>query len=75
MACTVAVIVNSQILIDAVADDVCSLPVEPGMCMAYFPRYYYSTEAKMCKQFIYGGCGGNKNNFETIEECNARCVK
>lgn len=82
LACTVAVMVSSQIPPILVSElgvpastDVCSLPKQPGPCKAYFPRYYYSTEDKMCIQFIYGGCQGNENNFETIEECNDKCVK
>ena len=27
----------------------------------------------MCKQFMYSGCGGNKNNFKTIQECVDMC--
>ena len=27
----------------------------------------------VCEEFIYGGCGGNENNFETLEECNQQC--
>ena len=28
----------------------------------------------MCKIFIYGGCGGNGNNFMTEEECLDTCT-
>ena len=27
----------------------------------------------MCAPFLYGGCGGNANNFGTLEECRDRC--
>ena len=29
----------------------------------------------MCELFIYGGCGGNGNNFKTFHECNVKCGK
>ena len=25
--------------------------------------------------FLYGGCDGNENNFETKEECEKKCKK
>ena len=44
------------------------------MCNAYMPRYYYDYTSKQCKEFIYGGCGGNGNRFATKEECEKRCL-
>ena len=44
--------------------DRCSLPSEPGMCRAAFRRFYFEAKVNDCVQFIYGGCGGNGNNFE-----------
>ena len=53
--------------------DLCSLPPVTGLCLAYFRRYFYNKMSEQCEQFVYGGCGGNDNNFETVEECEARC--
>lgn len=44
-----------------------------GPCRAAFPRYFYNSTATSCEQFIFGGCGGNTNNFETKEKCEATC--
>ncbi len=44
-----------------------------GPCLAYFPRYYYSIDGYTCKEFIYGGCAGNENNFETKIACERKC--
>jgi hypothetical protein len=27
----------------------------------------------VCKQFLYGGCQGNQNQFSTRDECELRC--
>nr|XP_042897682.1 actinia tenebrosa protease inhibitors-like [Parasteatoda tepidariorum] len=51
----------------------CDKKADPGFCSAYIPRYYYDQEEGMCKKFIYGGCGGNRNNFATEDECNNKC--
>ncbi|BHF75710.1 hypothetical protein SprV_0501880600 [Sparganum proliferum] len=42
---------------------ICFLPVKPGMCAAHMPRFYFDARDGTCKSFVYGGCGGNKNNF------------
>ncbi|XP_053682403.1 papilin [Sabethes cyaneus] len=54
--------------------DKCQLPKIPGPCTGYYPMWYYDTERNMCTQFTYGGCLGNANRFETVEECKAACV-
>ncbi|KAI2656123.1 Actinia tenebrosa protease inhibitor [Labeo rohita] len=53
--------------------DHCRLPSEVGNCRAAFPRFYYDVTNRTCKPFIYGGCGGNANNFNSQEECEASC--
>ena len=55
------------------AGDVCGLPRQPGVCMGYFPKWFYNSKMKECESFIYGGCHGNANNFNTEEECKKTC--
>jgi hypothetical protein len=43
------------------------------LCKAYFKRYFYNTTSARCEEFVYGGCGGNKNNFVKKEHCKAKC--
>ncbi len=54
--------------------DACEQEKIVGLCKAAFPRFYYNSVTKDCEQFIYGGCGGNNNNFVTKTECEITCV-
>ena len=53
--------------------DICTLPVESGDCRAYVPSWYYDVSTRTCHKFVYGGCEGNDNRFDTEEECLNRC--
>ncbi len=55
--------------------EVCLLPKMTGPCQSSSIHYYYNREKKECQQFLYGGCNGNANNYETIEKCQSTCVK
>uniref|UniRef100_A0A6B0UIH8 Putative kunitz n=1 Tax=Ixodes ricinus TaxID=34613 RepID=A0A6B0UIH8_IXORI len=49
----------------------CALPPDDGPCRARIPSYYFDNQT--CREFMYGGCEGNANNFETLEACNQAC--
>ncbi|XP_021204610.1 BPTI/Kunitz domain-containing protein isoform X1 [Bombyx mori] len=51
----------------------CSLQVNAGYCLGLLRRYYYDVNEATCKEFTYGGCGGNQNNFETMRKCSREC--
>uniref|UniRef100_A0A3P9M2V1 WAP, follistatin/kazal, immunoglobulin, kunitz and netrin domain containing 2b n=1 Tax=Oryzias latipes TaxID=8090 RepID=A0A3P9M2V1_ORYLA len=51
----------------------CGLPSLQGPCKAYEPRWAYSSALQGCHTFIYGGCGGNDNNFESKRACEDSC--
>jgi hypothetical protein len=51
----------------------CQQPLETGSCNAYFPKYGFNPTNRYCQRFIYGGCGGNDNSFDTLSECEATC--
>ena len=38
-------------------------------------RYFYNASALECQRFIYGGCDGNSNNFESMELCEDECER
>ncbi|XP_007936637.1 eppin [Orycteropus afer afer] len=55
--------------------DICKLPKDTGYCMAYFRRWWYDKENNTCSSFIYGGCQGNNNNFQSKTLCQNFCQK
>ena len=51
---------------------------DPGPCRPqdpakYFRRFYFNRTSSVCEIFLYGGCGGNHNNFENKTDCQAFC--
>ncbi|XP_050088784.1 papilin-like [Anopheles aquasalis] len=53
--------------------DVCYLPKITGPCTGQHSMWYYDAERNLCSQFTYGGCLGNANRFEKLEDCKALC--
>ncbi|XP_032888280.1 amyloid-beta precursor protein isoform X2 [Amblyraja radiata] len=57
----------------AAAAKVCSEQAETGPCHSMMPRWYFDISEGKCAQFLYGGCGGNRNNFDSEEYCLSVC--
>ncbi|XP_008684473.1 tissue factor pathway inhibitor 2 isoform X3 [Ursus americanus] len=55
--------------------EICLLPPDVGPCRARIPSYYYDRYTQSCRIFFYGGCEGNANNFDTLEDCNEACSR
>ncbi|KAK8392656.1 hypothetical protein O3P69_014824 [Scylla paramamosain] len=51
----------------------CQLPITSGPCFGSFHHFAYNSTSGLCQKFLFGGCGGNSNNFETKEECVTVC--
>ncbi|XP_057685038.1 amyloid beta precursor like protein 2-like isoform X4 [Corythoichthys intestinalis] len=54
---------------------VCTLEAEAGPCRASMPRWHFDMSQRKCVLFIYGGCAGNRNNFDSEEYCMAVCKR
>ncbi|XP_028820000.1 tissue factor pathway inhibitor 2 isoform X2 [Denticeps clupeoides] len=54
---------------------ICLEPLDTGRCSASIPRYYYNSATKMCTEFLYSGCGGSNNNFDSKQSCKDVCSK
>jgi len=55
------------------AAESCKLPRITGRCRGHFRRYYFNYEEKSCQPFVFGGCGGNANNFNSKHLCDLGC--
>ncbi|CAH8615382.1 unnamed protein product [Dicrocoelium dendriticum] len=59
---------------DYVRSKLCMAPMDRGPCHKRLERYAYDPERNKCVRFAYGGCGGNANNYETVEWCELLCA-
>merc|ERR1712018_953440 len=65
---------NTSLKVDE-SSDTCKLPLDKmSRCRARKLRYYFNSTSGQCDTFYYGGCDGNKNNFETYEDCENLCI-
>ena len=53
--------------------EICDLPSVVGDCDAAIRRFFFNSTSQRCEMFIYGGCGGNANNFIDQTECARTC--
>ena len=53
----------------------CSEVPDSGPCVAQLKRFYFDIRDGQCHSFVYSGCGGNTNNFKSLEECQRKCSK
>lgn len=51
----------------------CFLPDDRGPCSDSVAKWFYDSRDGVCKQFLFGGCQGNQNQFSTRDECELRC--
>ncbi|XP_037275633.2 BPTI/Kunitz domain-containing protein [Rhipicephalus microplus] len=52
----------------------CWLPKAVGLCNKSTPSWFYNIWTAQCTGFLYSGCGGNLNRFNTEKECNDVCL-
>uniref|UniRef100_A0A7N6BN90 Amyloid-beta A4 protein n=1 Tax=Anabas testudineus TaxID=64144 RepID=A0A7N6BN90_ANATE len=59
--------------VEEVVRAVCWARAESGPCHDMLERWFFVPEKGRCAPFLFGGCGGNRNNFESEEYCLAVC--
>ncbi|KAF7665636.1 hypothetical protein LDENG_00137140 [Lucifuga dentata] len=59
--------------VEEVVRAVCWARANSGPCHAMLERWYFVPKKGRCAPFLFGGCGGNRNNFESEEYCLAVC--
>ncbi len=47
--------------------------MDQGPCKAAIPRWYFDNNYNQCKDFLFGGCRGNANNFVSAKKCEVIC--
>ncbi|XP_008399922.1 amyloid beta (A4) precursor protein b isoform X1 [Poecilia reticulata] len=59
--------------VEEVVRAVCWARADSGPCHAMLERWYFVPKKGRCAPFLFGGCGGNRNNFNSEEYCLAVC--
>ncbi|KAG0410359.1 hypothetical protein HPB47_012504, partial [Ixodes persulcatus] len=52
----------------------CDMKKDAGDCEEASTKWFYDSKLNKCRLFVYGGCGGNDNRFDTEAKCRAQCV-
>ncbi|THD28325.1 Kunitz-CH [Fasciola hepatica] len=51
----------------------CLLPVESGPCLGGIRSWAWDSRQRECVPFVYGGCEGNDNRFDSKSSCEYNC--
>lgn len=54
---------------------ICDEAVDAGSDSNWELKWYFERSSGACRQFYYGGAGGNGNRFETESECQEKCTR
>ena len=54
--------------------DICTISKDPGPCTDYEPVWYFEPNSRTCRRFLYGGCEGNGNRFDSRLACEESCL-
>ena len=57
----------------SVGNEACNAPPFTGTCEGLFPSWYHDPATGLCRPFIYGGCDGNANRYDSLEACQKAC--
>uniref|UniRef100_A0A182VR03 Peptidase S1 domain-containing protein n=1 Tax=Anopheles minimus TaxID=112268 RepID=A0A182VR03_9DIPT len=53
----------------------CGLWKDEGSCFDFTLKMFFDVKYGDCRLFVYGGCEGNGNRFDTESECKNTCIK
>ena len=48
---------------------------DAGQCKQTMGQYFFDRREGKCKPFVYSGCGGNNNRFNSYTSCERICMK
>eukprot|EP00094_Tigriopus_californicus_P009415 TCALIF_09078-PA protein Name:"Similar to Ppn Papilin (Drosophila melanogaster)" AED:0.22 eAED:0.22 QI:0/0/0/0.5/1/0.75/4/0/1231 len=51
----------------------CNLPKMQGPCEEKQAKWQFNSKSMSCEPFYYSGCGGNNNQFDSLQECQKSC--
>ncbi|VDD86305.1 unnamed protein product [Enterobius vermicularis] len=51
----------------------CTQPVRLGDCKLSVRQYWYDANTRQCNAFLYTGCQGNDNRFDTMHDSEPKC--
>lgn len=55
------------------AEERCNMTADYGLCQGSQLRWHFNVATQQCTSFLYSGCGGNANRFESHEACATVC--
>ena len=55
--------------------ELCLYAPKPGKCRMNITKVFFNPATDTCEPFSYSGCGGNANNFMSVQQCEAKCLK